>query len=125
MPGLFSRILSMGSDKQLKEFRKIAARVNDLEPQFQKMDDAELRGQTAKFRERNANGESLDDLLPEAFAAMREASQRTIGQRHFDVQLVGGIALHKGWITPDHLREVARPMAKNPYGQYLLRLLDV
>ena len=99
MPGLFSRILSMGSDKQLKEFRKIAARVNDLEPQFQKMDDAELRGQTAKFRERNANGESLDDLLPEAFAAMREASQRTIGQRHFDVQLVGGIALHKGTIA--------------------------
>ena len=99
MAGFFSRILSMGSDKQLKEFRKIAARVNDLEPQFQKMGDAELRGQTALFRERHQNGESLDDLLPEAFAAMREASQRTIGQRHFDVQLVGGIALHKGTIA--------------------------
>ena len=99
MPGIFSRILSMGADKQLKEFRKIASRVNDLEDTFHKMDDAELKGQTAKFKERYAAGESLDDLLPEAFAATREASQRTIGQRHFDVQLVGGIALHKGTIA--------------------------
>ncbi|MDO4796616.1 MAG: preprotein translocase subunit SecA [Coriobacteriales bacterium] len=99
MPGLFSRILSMGSDKQLKEFRKIAARVNELEPQFQKMGDAELKHQTALFKERHQNGESLDSLLPEAFASVREASQRTIGQRHFDVQLVGGIALHKGTIA--------------------------
>ena len=99
MPGLFSRILSMGSDKQLKEFRKIAARINEIEPQFKKMGAAELQGQTAKFRERYANGESLDDMLPEAFASVREASQRTIGQRHFDVQLVGGIALHKGTIA--------------------------
>ena len=89
----------MGSDKQLKEFRKIAARVNELEPQFQQMDDATLRGQTARFKERYANGESLDDMLPEAFASVREASQRTIGQRHFDVQLVGGIALHRGTIA--------------------------
>ena len=99
MPGMFSRILSLGSDKQLKEFRKIAARVNDIEPQFHNMSDAELQGQTAKFKERYANGESLDDILPEAFASVREASQRTIGQRHFDVQLVGGIALHKGTIA--------------------------
>ena len=99
MPGLFSRILSMGSDKQLKEFRKIADRVNDLEATIHKMSDAELQAQTAKFKERYANGESLDDMLPEAFATMREASQRTIGQRHFDVQLVGGIALHKGTIA--------------------------
>ncbi len=99
MPGLFSRILSLGSDKQLKEFRKIAARVNDLEPTFKGMSDAELKGQTNLFKERRANGESLDDILPEAFAAVREASQRTIGQRHFDVQLVGGIALHRGTIA--------------------------
>ena len=89
----------MGSDKQLKDFRKIADRVNELEPQFHAMSDAELQGQTAKFRERHQNGESLDDLLPEAFASVREESQRTIGQRHFDVQLVGGIALHKGTIA--------------------------
>ncbi len=99
MPSFFSKLLSLGSDKQLKEFRKIADQVNDLEPQFKKMDDAELRGQTARFRERHENGESLDDILPEAFAAMREASQRTIGQRHFDVQLIGGIALHRGTIA--------------------------
>ncbi len=99
MPSLFSRILSVGSDKQLKEFRKIAANINDIEPQFKKMSDSELRGQTVRFRERFANGESLDDILPEAFATMREASQRTIGQRHFDVQLVGGIALHRGTIA--------------------------
>ena len=99
MAGLFSKILSLGSDKQLKEFRKIAAHINDIEPQFKGMSDDELRGQTARFRERYENGESLDDILPEAFAAMREASQRTIGQRHFDVQLVGGIALHRGTIA--------------------------
>ena len=75
MPGFFSRLLSMGSDKELKEFRKIAAHVNELEPKFQKMDDVELRGQTALFRERHTNGESLDDILPEAFAAVREASR--------------------------------------------------
>ncbi len=99
MPGLFSRILSLGSDKQLKEFRKIAGRVNELEDATHKMSDADLYAQTARFRERLANGETLDDMLPEAFAAVREASQRTIGQRHFDVQLVGGIALHKGTIA--------------------------
>ncbi|MDO4807851.1 MAG: preprotein translocase subunit SecA, partial [Coriobacteriales bacterium] len=99
MPSFFSRILSVGSDKQLKEFRKIAARVNDIEPQYKAMSETELRGQTARFKERYANGESLDDMLPEAFASVREASQRTIGQRHFDVQLVGGIALHKGTIA--------------------------
>ncbi len=99
MAGFFSRILSMGSDKQLKEFRKIADHINEIEPQFKKMGDDELRSQTAKFRERYENGESLDDMLPEAFASVREASQRTIGQRHFDVQLVGGIALHRGTIA--------------------------
>ncbi len=99
MAGLFSRILSMGSDKEIREFRKIADRVNDIEPQFKKMSDDELRGQTARFRERHENGESLDDILPEAFASVREASMRTIGQRHFDVQLVGGIALHRGTIA--------------------------
>ena len=99
MPGLFSRILSIGSDKEIREFRKIADHINEIEPTYQKMDDAELRSQTARFRERYANGESLDDILPEAFATVREASVRTIGQRHFDVQLVGGIALHKGTIA--------------------------
>jgi preprotein translocase subunit SecA len=91
--------MSKGADKQLKEFRKIADQVNDQEQTFHAMDDEELRSQTARFRERYDNGEPLDDLLPEAFAAMREASSRTLGMRHFDVQVIGGIALHRGMIA--------------------------
>ncbi len=99
MANLFSRLLSHGADKQLKELRAITARVGELEPRFSSMDDGQLQGQTALFRQRYANGESLDDLLPEAFAAVREASQRTLGMRHFDVQVIGGIALHRGMIA--------------------------
>ena len=99
MPKLFSRLLSLGSDKPVKEFERIASHIDDLEPDYQKMGDAELKGQTALFRERYANGESLDDMLPEAFAVVREASRRTTGLRHFDVQLIGGIALHRGTIA--------------------------
>lgn len=99
MPGFFSKLLSVGSDKQLKEFRKIADRVEEIEPQYKSKTDGDLYAQTALFRERYANGENLDDMLPEAFATVREASQRAIGQRHFYVQLVGGIALHKGTIA--------------------------
>ena len=91
--------MSKGADKQLKEFRKIADQVNDQEQTFHSMDDEELRSQTARFRERYDNGEPLDDLLPEAFAAIREASSRTLGMRHFDVQVIGGIALHRGMIA--------------------------
>ena len=101
MPGLFSRLLSRGADRQLKEFEKIASRIGDLAPRYARdvMDDDTLHAQTALFKERYANGESLDDLLPEAFAVMREASDRTLGMRHFDVQLIGGIALHRGMIA--------------------------
>ncbi|MDO5709836.1 MAG: preprotein translocase subunit SecA, partial [Coriobacteriales bacterium] len=101
MPGFFSKLLSRGADRQLKEFEKIAARINDLGPNYapDKMDDVELARQTILFRERYANGESLDSMLPEAFAAMREMSDRTIHQRHFNVQLIGGIALHRGMIA--------------------------
>ena len=99
MPSLFARLLSRGADKQLKEFQAIADRVGDLEPNFTSLSDDDLKGQTALFRERYANGESLDDMLPEAFAAVREASRRTLGLRHFDVQVIGGIALHRGMIA--------------------------
>ena len=99
MPNFLSRLLSMGSDKELKEFERITARVNELEPRFKAMSDDELHGITAVFRERYEGGESLDDLLPEAFAAVREASVRTTGLRHFDVQIIGGIALHRGTIA--------------------------
>lgn len=99
MPSLFSRLLSRGADKQLKEFESITQQVNDLEPTFEAMSDEELKGQTELFRERYAQGESLDDLLPEAFAAVREAAKRSVGMRHFDVQIIGGIALHRGMIA--------------------------
>ena len=99
MANFLSKLLSFGADKELKEYKRIAAQVSDLEPSFQRMDDGELRGCTAAFRERYANGETLDDLLPEAFAAVREASCRTLGMRHFDVQVIGGIVLHRGAIA--------------------------
>jgi preprotein translocase subunit SecA len=92
MPNFLAKILSAGSDKELKEFRKIVDQVNDLGPTYADMDDEELRACTPRFRERLEAGEPLDDLLPEAFAAVREASGRTLGMRHFDVQLIGGIA---------------------------------
>ena len=99
MPGFFAKLLSRGADKQLKELRALADKVGTLEPTFSALSDGDLRGQTALFKERYANGESLDDLLPEAFAAVREASQRTLGLRHFDVQIIGGAALHRGMIA--------------------------
>lgn len=99
MPNFLSKILSFGADKDLKAYRRIVEKINALEPTMQEMSDEELQAQTEKFKVRYAEGESLDDLLPEAFATVREASVRTIGQRHFDVQLIGGIALHKGTIA--------------------------
>ena len=97
--GFLSKLLSMGEGKQLKGYEDQAARINALEPAMQALSDDELRGLTAAFRERAERGESLDDLLPEAFAAVREASVRTIGLRHFDVQLIGGMALNAGEIA--------------------------
>ncbi len=97
--GFMSKLLSFGSDKDLKRYDKIVEKINGLEPQFEKMTRRSSAPQTDKFRERLANGEDLDDLLPEAFAAVREASVRTIGLRHFDVQLIGAMALNDGKIA--------------------------
>ena len=99
MANFLSKLLSIGADKELKEYQKITETVNDLEPKFKAMSDEELGGQTELFRERYKVGESLDDLLPEAFATVREASRRVTGLRHFDVQIIGGIALHRGTIA--------------------------
>ncbi|NCD20395.1 MAG: preprotein translocase subunit SecA, partial [Actinobacteria bacterium] len=99
MASLVNKILRMGEGRIVKKLHGIANQVTALEPEFEAMTDAELRGQTDEFRERLADGESLDDLLPEAFAAVREAARRTLGQRHFDVQLMGGAALHLGNIA--------------------------
>ncbi|WP_282710345.1 preprotein translocase subunit SecA [Lancefieldella sp. Marseille-Q7238] len=99
MANFLSKVLSFGADKDLKAYEKIARQITSLEPEMQAMTDDELRAQTDAFKKRLAHGESLDDLLPEAFATVREVSVRTTGLRHFDVQLIGGIALHKGTIA--------------------------
>lgn len=99
MRNLLNKILRAGEGRVLKKLKRITDQVNELEPTFQEMDDAELRAMTDEFRARLAEGETLDDLLPEAFAAVREAAVRTLGQRHFDVQIMGGAALHMGNIA--------------------------
>ena len=99
MPNLFSRLLSRGADKQLKEFQQIAQLVNEQEEAIQALSDEQLQHKTQEFKERFSQGETLDELLPEAFAAVREASRRVLGMRHFDVQVIGGIALHHGTIA--------------------------
>ncbi|WP_159618047.1 preprotein translocase subunit SecA [Arthrobacter zhaoguopingii] len=99
MPSLLERVLRTGDKKTLKKLRNYADAINIIEDDFRAMSDAELRGETDKLKKRHADGESLDDLLPEAFAAVREASRRTLGLRHFDVQLMGGAALHLGNIA--------------------------
>jgi preprotein translocase subunit SecA len=96
---LFTRLLRAGETKMVKRLGRIAAHIDTLEPEVQKLTDAELRAKTDEFRARYADGESLDELLPEAFAVAREAAVRTIGQRHFPVQLMGGAALHLGNIA--------------------------
>jgi preprotein translocase subunit SecA len=96
---MLDRILRFGEGKRLKEFVRKAELVGTHADDFAAMSDDELRGMTDEFRERLGEGETLDDLLPEAFAAVREAATRTLGQRHFDVQLVGGVALHNGFIS--------------------------
>src|SRR6476661_10880913 len=89
----------MGEGRKLKRLEELARLVNTYEPETEELSHDELRGKTSEFRGRIENGESLDDLLPEGFAVAREAARRTIGQRHFDVQLMGGAALHQGNIA--------------------------
>ena len=96
---LIRKLVGTKNSRELKRMRRVVERINALEPQFEALDDAGLRAMTAKFRERLAAGETLDQLLPEAFAAVREASRRALGMRHFDVQLIGGITLHEGRIA--------------------------
>ncbi len=87
------------NERELKRLQPLVDKINGLEPQFQKLSDSQLKAKTDEFKARLKDGASLDDLLPEAFSAVREASKRTIGQRHFDVQLIGGIVLHQGKIA--------------------------
>src|SRR5918911_988104 len=96
---VLDRILRAGEGRILRRLTDIAHQVNAIEDDFVAMTDAELRAQTDEFKKRYADGESLDDLMPEAFGAVREAARRTLGQRHFDVQIMGGAALHLGNIA--------------------------
>src|SRR5258708_7774894 len=97
--GFLDRILRAGEGKKVKALASLVPDINVLEPEVAAPTDDAPKGKTVEFRQRLGNGEGLDDLLLEAFAVVREAARRTIGQRHFDVQLMGGAALHFGWIA--------------------------
>ena len=94
-----TKLFGSRNDRLLRQYRKMAARINALEPQFEQLDDDALRAKTQEFKDRFAQGQTLDQLLPEAFAVVREGSKRVMKMRHFDVQMVGGIALHEGKIA--------------------------
>ena len=97
--GFLDSLFNMADKKELKNFAKMAEKINTLEPKFESMRDKELKNMTSEFKERLANGETLDDILPEAFAVVREASKRVLGLRQYDVQFIGGMVLHQGRIA--------------------------
>lgn len=96
---LMRKIFGSANDRYVKSLQKTVAKINALEPEISALSDEELKNKTPALKKRLADGETLDDVLPEAFAVVREASKRTIGLRHFDVQLIGGIVLHRGQIA--------------------------
>jgi preprotein translocase subunit SecA len=97
--GIIDKLLRTGEGRKLKALQGLVPEINALEAEVEALDDTALQGKTIEFRSRLDRGESLDDLLLEAFAVTREASRRVIGQRHYDVQLMGGAALHFGWVA--------------------------
>ncbi len=97
--GLLDKIFGTHSEREVKRLQPIVDRIEALEPEYEKLSDDALRGKTVEFKNRLKNGETLDDILPEAYAAVREAAKRTIGMRHYRVQLIGGVILHQGRIT--------------------------
>ncbi len=96
---VLKKIVGSKNERDLKRLQQTVEQINALEAEIQKLSDAALNAKTIEFRGRLANGETLDDLLPEAFAVVREAAMRTLGMRHFDVQLIGGMVLHAGKIA--------------------------
>ena len=99
MAKIIDRIMRAGEGKILRELSKVVDQVNAFEPSIVALSDEALRAKTDEFKSRLAAGSTLDDLMPEAFAVVREAAKRTLGQRHYDVQLMGGAALHRGNIA--------------------------
>src|SRR4051812_24084043 len=96
---IMKKVLAAGEGKKIKELQAIVPQVNDWEDEIKALDDLALKAKTADFKQRLENGGHTDDFLPEAFAVVREAASRALGQRHFDVQIMGGAALNKGWIA--------------------------
>ena len=96
---VLSRVLRSGEGKKLKAIESLVPDINSLEPEIEKLSDHALQSKTDEFKQRLERGEDINDLLVEAFAVVREAAQRVIGQRHYDVQMMGGIALHLGWVA--------------------------
>lgn len=96
---LVQSVFGSRNERLLKRMQKTVQAINGFEARISALSDDELRGKTAEFRERSANGEALDDMLPEAFAVVREAGKRVLGMRHFDEQLIGGMVLHQGRIA--------------------------
>ncbi|MEN8692663.1 MAG: DEAD/DEAH box helicase, partial [Desulfobacterales bacterium] len=99
LSSFLTKVFGSKNERELKKLQPIIEQINALETDLKALNDEQLKGHTAKFKERLHNGEPLDDLLPEAFAVVREASRRTLNMRHFDVQLLGGIVLHQGKIA--------------------------
>src|SRR3989338_5943482 len=96
---ILGKIFGDANERYIKSLEPVVEKINELEKEFQNFSDEQLKAKTVEFKERLNSGENLDDILPEAFAAVREASKRTLGLRHFDVQLMGGIVLHQGKIA--------------------------
>ena len=97
--GMLRRVFGTPNDRFIKTLHRIVDETNAVEPDLEPLSDSELRGRTDWLRQRLADGETLDDILVDAFATIREAAKRTLGQRHFDVQLIGGVVLHQGKIA--------------------------
>jgi preprotein translocase subunit SecA len=99
MLNFLTKVFGSKNERELKKLQPVVEQINSFEPEIQAMDDVRLKDQTNRFKQRIEQGESLDEILPEAFATVREASRRTLKMRHFDVQLIGGIVLHQGKIA--------------------------
>src|SRR5207237_5853474 len=96
---LVKKFVGSRNDREIKKIQPLVAKINDLEPRISSLTDEQLRAKTAEFKQRSENGETLEDILPDAFAVVREGGKRVLNMRHFDVQLIGGVALHQGRIA--------------------------
>ena len=118
LPKLLTSIFGSRNERLLKQYRRTVQQINALEPQFEQLSDEALKAKTVEFKERHAKGESLDALLPEAFAVVREGGKRVLKMRHFDVQLIGGMSLHNGKIAEMRTGEGKTLMATLPVSAF-------